>query len=142
MSSENPYQAPQSDIGFGTDDYPVPRSRTSILLLFFSFAGRIPRRVFWAASLALAFVFYAVVFIAVIAFGEESAITNSVIFVAYIPMIWSSLAIQTKRWHDRDKSGRWILVSFLPLIGPIWAFVETGCLRGTEGPNSYGPDPT
>jgi uncharacterized membrane protein YhaH (DUF805 family) len=23
----------------------------------------------------------------------------------------------------------------------IWAFVELGCLRGTIGPNSYGPDP-
>ncbi len=23
----------------------------------------------------------------------------------------------------------------------IWGFVEIGCLRGTEGPNQYGPDP-
>ena len=23
----------------------------------------------------------------------------------------------------------------------IWAFVELGCLRGTIGPNQYGPDP-
>ena len=23
----------------------------------------------------------------------------------------------------------------------IWAFVELGCLRGTPGPNQYGPDP-
>jgi uncharacterized membrane protein YhaH (DUF805 family) len=23
----------------------------------------------------------------------------------------------------------------------IWAFVELGCLRGTVGPNQYGPDP-
>jgi uncharacterized membrane protein YhaH (DUF805 family) len=23
----------------------------------------------------------------------------------------------------------------------IWAFVELGCLRGTVGPNRYGPDP-
>jgi uncharacterized membrane protein YhaH (DUF805 family) len=23
----------------------------------------------------------------------------------------------------------------------IWAFVEFGCLRGTVGPNQYGPDP-
>ena len=23
----------------------------------------------------------------------------------------------------------------------VWAFVELGCLRGTIGPNRYGPDP-
>jgi uncharacterized membrane protein YhaH (DUF805 family) len=23
----------------------------------------------------------------------------------------------------------------------IWGFVELGCLRGTDGPNTYGPDP-
>jgi uncharacterized membrane protein YhaH (DUF805 family) len=23
----------------------------------------------------------------------------------------------------------------------IWGFVEIGCLRGTTGPNTYGPDP-
>jgi uncharacterized membrane protein YhaH (DUF805 family) len=23
----------------------------------------------------------------------------------------------------------------------IWAIVELGCLRGTDGPNTYGPDP-
>jgi uncharacterized membrane protein YhaH (DUF805 family) len=23
----------------------------------------------------------------------------------------------------------------------LWAFVELGCLRGTEGPNQFGPDP-
>ena len=23
----------------------------------------------------------------------------------------------------------------------VWAFVELACLRGTVGPNAYGPDP-
>jgi uncharacterized membrane protein YhaH (DUF805 family) len=23
----------------------------------------------------------------------------------------------------------------------VWAFIELGCLRGTRGPNRYGPDP-
>ncbi|MGH6768443.1 MAG: DUF805 domain-containing protein [Xanthobacteraceae bacterium] len=34
--------------------------------------------------------------------------------------------------------------SLLSLVGfgvGIWAFVELGCLRGTVGPNQYGPDP-
>ena len=62
--------------------------------------------------------------------------------VLQVLLIWISLAVQIKRWHDRDKSGWWVLINLIPLIGAIWAFVETGCLRGTVGPNAYGPDPT
>lgn len=78
---------------------------------------------------------------------------------------WSGLATGIKRLHDRDKSGWWILLFWfgpsllggsnqtmedspvslvLALIGlgiAIWGFVELGCLRGTRGPNQYGPDP-
>ncbi len=60
----------------------------------------------------------------------------------YIPLLWSSLALQVKRWHDRNKSGAWVLISLIPLVGGIWAFVEVGCLRGTFGLNNYGEDPT
>jgi uncharacterized membrane protein YhaH (DUF805 family) len=52
------------------------------------------------------------------------------------------LALQVKRWHDRSKSGWWVLINLVPAIGPIWSFVEAGCLRGTEGGNEYGGDPT
>jgi uncharacterized membrane protein YhaH (DUF805 family) len=64
-----------------------------------------------------------------------------VLVAVYIPLIWISLALQVKRWHDRDKSGAWVFIGFIPLIGPIWALVECGFLRGTVGPNRYGNDP-
>ncbi len=65
-----------------------------------------------------------------------------VIVALYLTLVWISFAITVKRWHDRDKSGWWILIGMIPIIGPIWQFVETGCLRGTIGSNRYGPDPT
>ncbi|HEY0438650.1 MAG TPA: DUF805 domain-containing protein [Xanthobacteraceae bacterium] len=34
-----------------------------------------------------------------------------------------------------------ILMSLAGTAIAIWAFVELGCLRGTVGPNRYGPDP-
>jgi len=46
-----------------------------------------------------------------------------------------------KRYHDRDKSGWWILILFIPLVGFIWFLIELGCLPGTPGPNRFGPDP-
>jgi uncharacterized membrane protein YhaH (DUF805 family) len=55
--------------------------------------------------------------------------------------LWPSLAMYTKRWHDRDKSGWWTLIILVPIIGSIWLLVELGFLRGTDGPNRFGDDP-
>ena len=46
-----------------------------------------------------------------------------------------------KRYHDRGKSGWWYLIQFIPIIGPIWAFVELGFCSGDDGDNDYGDGP-
>ena len=55
-----------------------------------------------------------------------------------VTMVWSGICLGVKRYHDRSKSGAWILVQFIPLIGSIWYLVEAGCLAGTPGPNRFG----
>jgi uncharacterized membrane protein YhaH (DUF805 family) len=78
---------------------------------------------------------------------------------------WAYAATSIKRLHDRNKSGWWIvtflvlppllntlwdwldspnlalLVSALAFCLSVWAFVELFCLRGSRGPNRFGPDP-
>ena len=49
--------------------------------------------------------------------------------------------VQIKRLHDRDKSGWWMMMAVFPVIGAIWLLVELGLLRGTQGPNQFGPEP-
>jgi len=105
--------------------------------MLFSFNGRISRKPYWMFMLIL-------IVGVVVATIIDTAITGqtgivSVIFM--LIMIWSSLAIQVKRWHDRDKSGWWVLINIVPIIGPIWAFVENGLLTGTEGNNRFGDSP-
>jgi len=56
-------------------------------------------------------------------------------------VLWPSIAISVKRWHDRGKSGWWVLITLVPLIGVLWALIENGCLRGTRGDNRFGADP-
>jgi uncharacterized membrane protein YhaH (DUF805 family) len=55
--------------------------------------------------------------------------------------IWGGLAISIKRWHDRGKSGWWIFIGAIPIIGGLWVLIETGFLEGDPGPNQYGPNP-
>lgn len=146
MTSPNPYAAPTAPEGL------VPsQHREGLGWLLFSFEGRIPRRTFWLTSLAVTFGTYALLgalVFAIAAPGESdgsvlpSIVLGMAAMLFYIPLLWMSLALQVKRWHDRDKGGAWIFINFIPLIGPIWAFVEVGCLRGTVGANQFGPDPT
>ncbi len=138
MTSQNPYTAPGADLGMN-HSAPEPQS---MMQLLFSFQGRIPRRLYWGVSVGMGAVLVLVMFAAMLIFDEESPALGVIMVVLYIPLLWVSFALQAKRWHDRDKSAWWILIGFVPLIGAIWAFVEAGCLRGTEGDNRFGADPT
>ena len=51
-----------------------------------------------------------------------------------------SLAVAVRRLHDTDRSGWWLLIAFVPLIGAIVLLVFF-CTRGTSGPNRFGTDP-
>jgi uncharacterized membrane protein YhaH (DUF805 family) len=116
---------------------------TSWRKLLWSFEGRIPRRTYWALQIIS---IGAISVFSMIAEAVESD-SNAEVFlgvfglVFIVPWIWISLAVQVKRWHDRGKSGAMVLISFIPYVGGIWAFIECGCLRGTVGDNKYGKDP-
>lgn len=105
--------------------------------LLLSFEGRVGRQTYWMCFLAFIGV-GAVVGIITALLGKLGFI---VLALYCLGMIWCGLAIQAKRWHDRDKSAWWILIGLIPVIGPLWALIENGFLRGTEGSNRFGPDP-
>lgn len=50
------------------------------------------------------------------------------------------LAVGARRLHDIDRSGWWLLIYFLPLIGFI-ILIFWACQRGTPGSNRFGRDP-
>lgn len=106
--------------------------------LLFKFDGRINRGKFWL-GVVIIWGFFAV--LALLAFALDSGALWTLYWVALIAAIWPSLAIYIKRWHDRGKSGWWMLVAFIPLIGSLWLLIECGFLAGDDGPNEYGPDP-
>lgn len=107
--------------------------------LLLSLNGRIPRKTYWMF-------FLAIIVLNVVALALDSLIAGDDIeafpvfsIIVSLVMIWPSIAVSAKRWHDRDKSGWWMLITLIPLVGPIWALVENGFLAGTEGDNRFGP---
>ena len=128
--------------------------------LFFSFNGLINRAKWWLAQLIFMVVQMVMWIIVGSVFGlsammnidpndaaaAEAMMANMMpaliaMSVLVLILLYPALAIATKRWHDRNKSGWWTLIIFIPIAGSIWYLVEQGILRGTDGPNNYGPDP-
>jgi uncharacterized membrane protein YhaH (DUF805 family) len=145
--STNPYQTPGASSA-------VSLPKPSVKDILFSFSGRIPRRIYWLWSIVSTIVVVIALVAVMMVFGTPvdpenpsaepglSPIGTILMLILYVPLVWIGLALGVKRWHDRDKSGWWILIGMIPLVGAIWTFVECGCLRGTVGPNNYGEDPT
>jgi len=104
-----------------------------IAQMYLSIRGRISRKPYWLAILPL-IVGYAVADVMTESTDEAIAGLGYLIMII---LIWPSLAVQIKRWHDRDKSGWWQLISLIPIVGPLWAFIELGFLKGTSGANRY-----
>jgi uncharacterized membrane protein YhaH (DUF805 family) len=119
--------------------------------LLFGFQGRTNRAKFWLVALAI-FVVEAILFAVLgrnVAMSDDpqealarmGPVTSIVLLLFGILVTWISIAVGIKRFHDRNKSGVWILIIFVPVIGGLWYLIECGFLRGTAGPNDYGPDP-
>lgn len=108
---------------------------------YFQFSGRASRKEYW-----LLILFYTVLNIIAgildVSFGLinlESGVGTFglIVFVAlFIP----SLSACIRRLHDKDKSGWFCLLLFIPLIGAIVLLVWF-CSKGTDGPNRFGEDP-
>jgi|ERR1700722_15602796 uncharacterized membrane protein YhaH (DUF805 family) len=54
--------------------------------------------------------------------------------------ILPNLAVAIRRLHDLDRTGWWIFIGLIPLVGWIILIIWY-CTRGTNGPNRFGPDP-
>lgn len=124
--------------------------------LFFSMEGRINRGKFWLGILILFIAQWVVMLIVGALTGtgmmmamdpnappDPAAIMAAMapLFIVMLIFLWPALCIYAKRWHDRNKSGWWTLIILVPIVGSIWMIIELGLLKGTEGPNKYGPDP-
>jgi uncharacterized membrane protein YhaH (DUF805 family) len=57
-----------------------------------------------------------------------------------LAVIIPTLAVTFRRLHDIDRSGWWILINLVPLIGTIVLLVFA-LMDGTPGDNRYGPNP-
>ncbi|EGQ8177021.1 DUF805 domain-containing protein [Vibrio parahaemolyticus] len=134
--------------------------------LLFSFHGRIDRKTYWIWN-----VIYYISIIGFGAGISKlfPAFSYLLLPIFLLLLLIPDLAITTKRWHDRDKSIYWLglniplvigriatpmtspmaqesstpqlFIASISLICGLWILIECGFLKGTSGPNKYGPEP-
>jgi uncharacterized membrane protein YhaH (DUF805 family) len=102
-----------------------------LISFLFSFQGRINRQSYWLFVGSC-------VFLTVLLEHLAGPPSESGAMAFWLVFLWPCLAVFTKRYHDRDKSGAWVLV---PILIPILGFIECGLRPGTVGTNRFGPDP-
>jgi uncharacterized membrane protein YhaH (DUF805 family) len=122
----------------------------TLMQLLFSFDGRIRRSQWWLAHIGFCVA-------ASILLGLLAVAAGPVVYAGAVPRlppvlgfcdlvvgalgIWIGLALDVKRWHDRNKSGWFVLVGLIPIVGFFWILIELGFLDGTHGSNRFGASP-
>lgn len=118
----------------------VNRSPIDYYILAFQkygqFSGRATRSEYWwfyLVTIAVTILISILESILNIPFGLISVLY---FIISFIP----TLSIQVRRLHDVDKSGWYILLNFVIIIGWIWLLILS-ILDSTPGDNKYGPNP-
>jgi uncharacterized membrane protein YhaH (DUF805 family) len=98
------------------------------------FDGRAVRSEYWWWTL------FAMVGTAV-AGAIDGAVTDGLLGAVFgLAILLPGLSVSVRRLHDGDRSGWWLLIVFVPIIGALLLLVWFA-QRGTAGQNRFGADP-
>jgi uncharacterized membrane protein YhaH (DUF805 family) len=100
-----------------------------------TFSGRAGRAEYWWFVLFGTIAFALACLFDRAAFGHHALLWATCTLVFLVPYA----AVAVRRLHDTDRSGWWLLLTFVPL-GNIVLLVWF-CLPSTWGPNRFGPMP-
>ena len=112
---------------------------------YFNFSGRARRKEFWMFTL-----FYTI-FVLVVAFldsmlGSARSMEEALdlkgffSFIYALAMLVPSISVAVRRLHDTNRSGWWILISLVPVVG-IFMLLFFMVLNSDEGFNRFGSSP-
>ncbi|HKH00969.1 MAG TPA: DUF805 domain-containing protein [Bradyrhizobium sp.] len=110
----------------------------SVFRNYATFSGRAPRSEYWYFALFAFLVGVATSIVDMLLFPIWTNFSpiNS---LASLALLLPSIAVGVRRLHDIDRTGWWVLIAFT-VIG-ILLLLFWACVRGTPGPNRFGPDP-
>jgi len=105
------------------------------------FSGRARRREYWFFVLIYV-VIYIVLTVVDMMVGLLNAATGIGILggLFALAMLIPSISVGVRRLHDTDRSGWWLLIALIPVIGALVLLVFY-LLDSQPGDNRFGPNP-
>jgi uncharacterized membrane protein YhaH (DUF805 family) len=98
---------------------------------FFDFSGRASKSEYWWFQL-----YNAIIYVLTFVFQGDLVLLLSILIIVNLIPVY---AVGVRRIHDSDKSGWFVLLSLIPLIG-LYVFVLL-LQDGSKGKNRFGAKP-
>jgi len=137
--------------------------RTCLREKYVTFSGRASRSEYWWFQLFMFLISMVLVLLLVLTGGLSGAFDQNgdiapgaaaslgifgiIFLIVMLGLILPAISVTVRRFHDYNLSGWWylggIVAGIIPFVGflaSIAIFVIT-LLKGTDGPNNFGPDP-
>ena len=133
MEVETPFSEPNIT-GRPGNKMPFMDATKTVIQKSFTIEGRASRSEYWWFYLAVIITDIGLTIV-------DSALGTPLVFLL-LALIPASLCAAIRRMHDLGKSGWWLLISFIPLIGGLvllYWFIFDG---GQPHANQYGAVPT
>jgi len=106
----------------------------SVLKKYAEFNGRAQRAEYWYFAL-----FHTIILITLMYIDSLTGL-DLLYFIYFLATFIPAIAVAVRRLHDIGKSGWWILITFIPLIGSIW-FLILMVIDSNPEENKFGPNP-
>lgn len=112
-----------------------------VLKKYAVFNGRARRKEYWYFYLFYMLIYIALIIIDVVAgvFSAEAGI-GLLSGIYTIALLIPGIAVGVRRLHDTNRSGWWLLIGLIPIIGAILLIVFLASDSKPEE-NQYGPNP-
>ncbi len=112
---------------------------TDVIRRYTDFDGRADRPEFWWFALINVIVSLVLWLIGIALIGGVSG--GQILAILYgLVTLLPVLGVDIRRLHDTNRSGWWLVIGLIPIIGGITLIVFFAG-AGTQGPNRFGPEP-
>ena len=111
------------------------KNKLPVSYLLFTIRGRINRLNYWIVSIFIWTTFY------VLFNFLEFIFSYSATWILYPLLFWALIATATKRLHDSNKTGFWIWLILIPVLGPLILVFILGFKKGNINTNRFGVVP-
>lgn len=106
-----------------------------VLKKYAEFTGRARRKEYW-----MYFLFNLIAAVVLIVIDSVIGTVALLYGIYLLAVLCPSIAVTVRRLHDTGKSGWWIFIGLVPVIGGFW-LLYLMVIDGTVGDNAYGPSP-